>query len=191
MSAQRVISHAAAVRAAAQYFLRRGTVDVDELAAALSVSRATLYRVVGSRELLLGHTLWALCEIRLDAARRARTRDGIEGVLDVTRHFAAGLTDAKGLIRFVTAETELADRVMYSVSGVVHPRVVATQKEIFLEAGWRPGPGPAVDLDRLAYLYTRMAEAALYAELLFAQQHELGAAEKALRALLTDAWPGG
>ena len=189
MSARRVISHEAAVQGAIRYFLRHGTVDVDELATTLAVSRATLYRVVGSRELLLGHVLWELCRHRLDAARRARTRDGIDGVLEVTRHFAAGLPAATGLITFVTTETELADRVMYSTTGVVHPRVVAAQKEIFLEAGCGGGPGAAADLDRLAYLYTRMAEAALYAGVLYEPEPDLGASEKALRALLTDALP--
>ena len=189
MSARRVISHDTAVQGAIRSFVRHGTVDVDELARALSVSRATLYRVVGSRELLLGHVLWELCRLRLNAARAARTRDGIDGVLEVTRHFAAGLLRAEGLIRFVTDETELADRVMYSTAGIVHPRVVAARKEIFLEAGRDRAPDPAVDLDRLAYLYTRMAEAALYAGLLYRPETDVGAAEKALRALLTAAWP--
>lgn len=189
MSARRVIEHAAAVRGAIGYFVEHGTVDMDELATALAVSRATLYRVVGSRELLLGHVLWELCKYRLDAAREARTLDGIDGVVEVTRHFAAGLSSAKGLISFVTSEPELADRVMYSTSGVVHPCLVAAQREIFVEAGCTSAPGPAVDLDRLAYLYIRLAEAALYAELLYEHQPELGASEKALRALLADAWP--
>jgi AcrR family transcriptional regulator len=182
---RRVISHEAAVAGAVRHFLRNGTVDLDELATELAVSRATLYRVVRSREQLLGYVLWTLCELRLNAARAARTRDGVDGVLEVTRHFAAGLTQAHALIRFVTAETELADRVMYSTSGIVHPRVVAAQREIFLEAGC----GPAVDLDRLAYLYTRLAEAALYAGLLYEDGSDFGAPEKALRALLTEVWP--
>ena len=189
VSPRRVISHETVVRGAIRYFLEHGTVDVDELAPVLAVSRATLYRVAGSRELLLGHVLWVLCEIRLDAARRARTRPGIEGVLEVTRHFAAGLPDAKGLITFVTTEPELADRVLSSPAGVVHPRVVAAQKEIFLEAGC--GAGPGVDPDRLAYLYTRMVEVAAYAELLYPQRPDRGPVEQALRALLTEAWPGG
>jgi hypothetical protein len=106
-------------------------VRVFGLAPALAVSRATLYRVAGSRELLLGHVLWTLCEIRLGAARRARTLAGVDGVLEVTRHFCAGLPDAKALI--------------------------------FLEAGCGTTPGSTVDLDRLAYLYTRLVEAAAYA----------------------------
>jgi AcrR family transcriptional regulator len=182
----RVLSQATAVQGAVHYFLEHGTVDLAELATVLAVSRATLYRVVGSRELLLGHVLWELCRHRLDAARRARTRDGIDGVLEVTRIFATGLVAADALITFVTAETELADRIMYSVSGVVHPRVVAAQRDIFLEAGC---PRTS-DLDRLAYLYTRMAEAALYAGLLYPQPG-WATSEKALRALLTDAWPPG
>ena len=185
---RRVISHEAAVAGAVRHFLRNGTVDLDELATELAVSRATLYRVVHSREQLLGHVLWTLCELRLDAARKARTKDGIDGVLEVTRHFAAGLPQAHALITFVTTETELADRVMYSTAGIVHPRVVAAQREIFLEAGCGVPADPGVDLDRLAYLYTRMAEAALYAGLLY-EQSDLDAPEKALRALLTEVWP--
>jgi hypothetical protein len=191
VSPRRVISHETVVRGAIRSFLEHGTVDVDELAPILAVSRATLYRVAGSRELLLGHVLWALCEIRLDAARAARTLDGIEGVLEVTRHFGAGLPDAQGLITFVTTEPELADRVLSSPTGIVHPRVVAAQKAIFLEAGCGAGPGPAVDLDRLAYLYTRMVEVAAYAELLYPERPDRKQVEQALRALLTEAWPGG
>jgi hypothetical protein len=189
MTPRRVISHETAVAKAALYFVQHGTVDLDALATTLAVSRATLYRVVGSRTLLLGHVLWMLCEMRLDAARGARTLDGLDGIVEVTRHFAAGLPSAKGLIHFVTTESELADQVLYSTSGVVHPRLVAAQKEIFLEAGCGATPDQAVDLDRLAYLYIRLAEATLYAELLYQHQPDLGPSEKALRTLLTEAWP--
>ena len=46
--------------AGCEYFLNHATIDMDELALTLAVSRATLYRVVNSRDRLLGEVLWCL-----------------------------------------------------------------------------------------------------------------------------------
>jgi len=185
MTARRVISHEAAVRGGIRYFLKHATIDVDELATALAVSRATLYRVVGSREQLLGNVLWELANHRLAAARRARTCDGVDGVIEVTRLFAAGLASATGLRGFLATERETAIRVLSHPGGVVHERVVAAQKEIFLEVGCPAEPQRSVDLDNLARLYVRMAEAVLYIKLLGGTQVDIDPVENALRALLT------
>lgn len=47
--ARRVVTREQVVRGGCRYFLRHGTVDMDQLASALSISRATLYRVVQPR----------------------------------------------------------------------------------------------------------------------------------------------
>src|SRR3954467_10934199 len=57
---RRAVSREQVTAGACRLFLERGTVDMDELALRLAISRATLYRVVHGRDQLLGDVLWRL-----------------------------------------------------------------------------------------------------------------------------------
>jgi hypothetical protein len=70
----RVISYDEVVAGARRHFLRNGTVDMDELAHELAVSRATLYRAVDGRDRLLGDVLWSFAERIFSRARRRGRR---------------------------------------------------------------------------------------------------------------------
>lgn len=183
--ARRVVSVDEVVRGGCRYFLRHGTVDMRDLAASLAVSRATLYRVVHGRDRLLGDVLWRLGERMLATARRQRTLPGVAGVLEITRRFSAGLLEAEPLRRFLRTEPETAARVLFTAAGDVHRRAVAAQKEILAEVAGDGGPWLSRDLDQLAYLYVRIIESMLYAELLSGRQPDLDLAERAVRQLLT------
>jgi len=154
---------------------------MDILAVELSISRATLYRVVHSRDRLLGAVLWRLGERVLAEARRARTQCGVDGVLQVTRVFCARLRMSAPFRTFLAAEPATAARVLFTASGGVHGRVVAAQHQILLEAG---AAGACPDL---AYLYVRVVESELYAELLTGHPLDPVIAERAARSLLTAA----
>jgi hypothetical protein len=58
----RVITYDAIVAGARRQFLREGTLDMEQLAQELSVSRASLYRAIDGRDRLLGDELWSLAE---------------------------------------------------------------------------------------------------------------------------------
>jgi hypothetical protein len=182
---RRVIDHETVVRGAIDYFLAHATIDMDGLANALSVSRATLYRVEGSRDRLLGDVFWYMADHLLGAARAARRQDGVTGIVEVTRRFAEAVEQATAFRAFLTREPEVAARVLFTVPGRVHRRAVRAQARVFREVGgadtsWLPG-----DPDRLAYLYVRIVESAIYAELLSGQPPDLDLTERTLRALLT------
>jgi len=176
---RRVISEREVVRGACRHFLRHATLDMQLLAVELSISRATLYRVVHSRDRLLGAVLWRLGERVLAEARRARTQSGVDGVLQVTRVFCGRLRMSAPFREFLAAEPATAARVLFTASGGVHGRVVAAQHQILLEAG---AAGACADL---AYLYVRVVESALYAELLTGHAVDPVIAERAARSLLT------
>jgi hypothetical protein len=177
---RRVISERQVVHGASRHFLRHATLDMDILAVELSISRATLYRVVHSRDRLLGAVLWRLGERVLSEARHARTQSGVEGVLQVTRLFCGRLRMSAPFRAFLTAEPATAARVLFTASGGVHQRVVAAQHQIFLEMGTA---GACPDL---AFLYVRVVESALYAELLTGHPVDPVIAERAARSLLTN-----
>src|SRR3982750_4249100 len=90
-ASRRVVSHDQVVRAGIEHFLRRYTVDMEVLAGEMAISRATLYRVAGSRDALLTDILKAITETMFEKARAARTRSGFDGVAEVSRHFGEQL----------------------------------------------------------------------------------------------------
>jgi hypothetical protein len=83
---------------------------------------------------------------------------------------------------FLHAEPATAARVLFTPAGDVHARVVRAQRDILAEAAdpsWSPD-----DLDGAAFLYVRVVESALYAELLGGRPAAAGTAERAARAVL-------
>ncbi|GIF71670.1 QsdR family transcriptional regulator [Asanoa siamensis] len=178
----RVVSQERVVRGGCAFFLRHATVDMAALAETLSVSRATLYRVVPGRDPLLGDVLWRFGGRMLARARAQTSSPGIEGVLETTRRFADGVRQAEAFVAFLRAEPATAARVLFTPAGDVHARVVRAQRDILAEAAdptWTPG-----DLDGAAFLYVRVIESALYAELLRGRPADPDTAERAARAVL-------
>ena len=182
MESRRVISREAVVRGAARQFAVAGSVDMQTLAADLAISRATLYRVAGSRDALLGEALWTLGRRLLDVARAERVRPGVDGVIEVSRIFADRLAAAPPMQTFVGAEPDTAARVLFTPSGAVHRRIVIAQREVFVEAGVA-----AADLSARAFLYVRLMESVLYSDLISGRRVDFTTAEGALRALLAAA----
>lgn len=171
------------VRGGVEYFLEHGTIDMDGLAGILAVSRATLYRVAGSRDRLIGEVLWQLGSHRLAEACRARRRSGVDGVIEVTRHYLTGVRQSSPLRRLVIAEPEVAARVLFAEPGGVHQRFIRAQAAVFREVLGADLDQFAADPEALAYIYIGIVESAVYAELLTGQPADLDRTEQALRAL--------
>ncbi|CAM4048789.1 QsdR family transcriptional regulator [Kibdelosporangium persicum] len=182
---RRVVTRDQVVRGGCRFFLRHGMVDMDGLALTLAISRATLYRVVHSRDGLLGDVLWLLAERTLSRARKQRRRSGVDGVLEVTWRFVEQLRMAAAFRTFLRSEPETAARVLFNASAGVHPRAVSAQREILVEAGGAAESWSAATLDQVAFLYVRIVESALYAELFGGVAIEPELAERAARAVLT------
>ena len=135
MSTVRVLSHATAVHGATGHFLHRGTLDMDVLARELAVSRATPYHTVRSRDDLLGDVLSSLGRRVVDLALAERYPAGVDGVIEVSRRFAAVLKDSEPLRWFAQHEPEAANRILLTTTGRVHLRSVDVQRDLFLRIG--------------------------------------------------------
>jgi AcrR family transcriptional regulator len=183
----RVISYDEIVAGARRHFLRESTLDMEQLAQELAVSRATLYRAVDGRDRLLGDVLWSLAERTYASARRGLTGGGVDAVLEVSHRFTESLMSAQPFRRFLEAEPQTALRVLLTPAGNVHARTVELMREIFAEAfAGREHELPG-DLDSLAYLYVRLRESILYADILSGRRPDPDVAERAVRALLSPA----
>jgi hypothetical protein len=184
-----VITLEQAVDAGCEYFVRKGTLDLEALAVSLAVSRATLYRVVSSRDRLLAAVLWRLAQDCLDRARARRSRDGIDGVLEVVRCFSRQVLASRALRRFIADEPPSASHVLFNPDGGVHGPAVAAAVRLFDEVGLRrtsvAGVRLAGDPRRVAYLLVRIVESVCFAEP--GTRPDLDLAEETIRALLVRA----
>ncbi len=160
----------------------------------LAVSRATLYRVVGSRDRLLTEVLWRLAQRCIDRARARRTRDGIEGVVEVVRLFARQALASRSLRRFIAAEPQTATRVLTTADGGVQQLAIAATTRLFEEVGLAGHASNgalaparlAEDPERVAYLLVRIVESLCFAELA-GTRPDLDLTEQTIRAMLVRA----
>jgi AcrR family transcriptional regulator len=181
----RVLEPRTALRAARRRFAATCTVDLEALADELVVSRATLYRVVGSRDALLGDVLWSFADRFFDEALAATTARGLDRPLEVLRRFGDRMFASPEFRAFLAGEPETAVRVLFTTSGGVHERFVARNRALLADAVARDGLVLRFDVDSLAYVWVRLYESVWYADLLGGSTPDPRLVEHLARALLT------
>jgi AcrR family transcriptional regulator len=181
---QRRVTPADALHAARRRFLRSERVDMNELAHELGIGRATLYRWVGSRDQLLGEVLWSLAEPGLAQARADARGRGAAWVLAVYRRFGDLIVELAPLRHFVKSEPECALRVMTSKASPLQRRVVATFRDVLVEAHARKGLQLRLDPETLAFAMVRIAESFLWADLITGEAPDLAKAREVAKVLL-------
>jgi AcrR family transcriptional regulator len=187
----RVITGADAVRAGRRMFADRATLDMDDLAEQLSVSRATLYRVVSSRDRLLGDVLWSFAGPLYERAVAETAGTGTERVLEVLRRFGTAIMANRQFRAFLAGDPQSAMRVLFGPEGGVHERFVAANRELLLSTAERDGLSLPFGVDPLAYVFSRIFESIWYADLLSGREIDLGVAERVARAVLLVETAGG
>ncbi|MFF4648418.1 QsdR family transcriptional regulator [Streptomyces sp. NPDC001380] len=161
-----------------------GLFEMRELADALGVSRATVYRWAGNRELLLGEVLWDLTGRTLAWAREQARGDGAPYLVEVFERFVVAVDESAPLCRFLLRDPELALRVLTSRHGVVQTRLVAAVRDMLRAAEERGSFRPAIDLDTLAYAAVRLGEAFVCSDVITGTDRDVRRAVDVLRLLL-------
>lgn len=184
----RVVAHADVLRAAERMFDADGRVDLHELAAQLLVSRATLYRVIGSRERLLGDVMWWQGQqVMSYATARVASLSGAERLVQLARAFNERLISYQPLRQFLREDPVLAHHVLFLPEARVHLRFVALWRDLFAEAAARGEITLPFDIDELAFIWVRTGESMLYADLMSGLEPKVELAERMQRLMLSDA----
>lgn len=178
-----------AFRMATQWWLEGRKLNLSALAGELGVSRATLMRWVGSRELLLGEVLWSMVQSTLAAiAAQARERHhlvGVEYLAYVYHNFGRALVNFLPLRRFLDQDPRFAMQVLTSNVSGLSERTVALWESMLREEIEAGRISPQMDTHNLASFSIRIGESAIYSNLICGHPPELESAETALRLLLT------
>lgn len=179
MGGARVVTLDDVVVRARRILLRTGGLDMDALATELAVSRATLYRVVGSRDRVLTEVTWTLIRDLLRQCVEDGRGEGLEWVLDVTRRYTTALSTFEPYETFVRAEPDTVARIVFGADGV-HQRAVVAQRRIFERAGL----GPRHRLHDVANVYVRVVESGMFADVFVGREVRDSVTEQAARAVL-------
>jgi Tetracyclin repressor-like, C-terminal domain len=185
-SLSRVLAYEDAFALARGQFLAHGTIDMNELGEELAVSRATLYRVVGNRDRLLGDVIWALGESTLRRAREetAAGTNGVDRVVETSKRFNEYVVSFEPMRTFLKTEPLTAFRVLFSPTGKVHERAVDAWRALLQDSVEREGIELPFDVDRLAYVLVRSGESMLYADLIGGREPDIELAAMTQRAIL-------
>ena len=188
---KRVLAYDDALARARARFIADGGLDMEALAAELGVSRATLYRVVGNRDRLLGDVIWDLGERTLERAIQETPLEppGTERIVATSKRFNEYVMAFEPLRNFLKDEPLTAFRVLFSPAGGVHERAVAAWRNMLEEAAGRGEIDPPFDPDKLAYVLVRTGESMLYADLIAGREPDIELAASIQRAVLEARMP--
>jgi len=173
-----------ALRLAREQWLGTGRLDMGRLAAELGVSRATLYRWVGTKEQLLGEVLWTFAQNAIRDARAAARGSGPDYLADSIQHYMRAASEFEPVTRLVEQDPELALRVLASKHSPMQRRSIAAMRSQLAEQVQAGALQPALDLDDLAYLIVRIVESYLYSDVIAGRSPDIERAVEAIRVLL-------
>lgn len=173
-----------AFRAARATFIAPQRLDMQVLAAQLDISRATLYRWVGSRDDLLVEILWSLTDRTISRRLREAPHGQRERLASVLGQFVRDSVTFPGMVRFLDEEGDYAVRLLTIADHGFHPRLVSLLTALIeQEVAEDRCTGPASAAE-LAYAATRIIESFVHRRVLAGQDPDPHAATRVLTALL-------
>jgi AcrR family transcriptional regulator len=184
--AERRPAPADALRLAREKFLAGHRLDMQQLAAELGVNRATLYRWVGSKELLLGEVISSLSVAAHKRARAELDGSGPAYIAAVTERVLAGILTNEPMQRFLEHDPAYALRVLTSKESTVQRRGMEATRELLEEQAALGALDTPADLEDLAYVIMRIGESFVYSDVITGSQPDVKKAGQMVRLLLGD-----
>jgi AcrR family transcriptional regulator len=146
-------------------WLESKRISIGDLAAAVGVSRVTLYRWVGSKERLIEEVLWSFAKPTFENAIQETPGNGVEHVVEVHRRFMTDLATFEPMRRFVHENPTAAIRIQTNDPQSAHGRLIeanATHLAQQASAGYLQLPTSAA---RMAEMISFSGGALLYSAL--------------------------
>lgn len=175
-------THQCIVRAARRALVAGDPVDVGKVASEVGVDRATIFRRVGRRDVLLAEALWlTTSEIAWPTSLAAHPIGTPHRGAEVLRTFARLLIDEPWFRVFLERDAQRALRILTTAAAPVQSRMVALVSDLIDAEPPSPVDLPAAEL---AFLAVRVTESFVYADLIAGGTPDADAAYKVLVALL-------
>lgn len=168
---------------ARQHWLKGERIHLASLAEELGIGRATLFRWVGNKDLLLGEVLWSLYDPLREKVMAQTPGHGIDYIVEVYRRINRTLLSASPLRNFIGQDPEYALRILTSSSSTVHSRVVKANTRMLREQIAAGRLNPPMKTESLSYFMIRLAESCLYSDVICGRPPRLEELEEACTAV--------
>ncbi|MFO7530131.1 MAG: QsdR family transcriptional regulator [Marinobacter sp.] len=176
-----------AFKRARRMWLKGERVHLASLSDELNIGRATLFRWVGNKDLLIGEVLWSLYEpLRLEALATT-PGEGVDYIVGVYRKINSTILHFEPLRRFINQDPEYALRILTSSQSTLHARTVEANTRTLKDQVAQGKINPPMSVDSLSYFMVRLAESCLYSDIIGGREprdEELEDACTAVRILL-------
>lgn len=169
---------------ARQWWFEGRRLNLGALADEVGVSRATIFRWVGNRDLLLSEILWSMYSQTLEMSISEAQGSGVDYLVDIYRRLGSVAVSFSPLKQFLTQDPEYALRVLTSDATNYHERIVAAWKELLDEQVNAGAIKPQMSTADLASLIVRINEGCFYSDLIAGRKHDLEIACRAFELLL-------
>jgi len=168
-------------------WLKGERIHLASLSDELHIGRATLFRWVGNKDLLIGEVLWSLYEpLRLEALATT-PGEGVDYIVGVYRKINSTILHFEPLRRFINQDPEYALRILTSSQSTLHARTVEANTRTLKDQIAQGKINPPMSVDSLSYFMVRLAESCLYSDIIGGREpreEELEDACTAVRILL-------
>lgn len=104
-------------------------IGIGDLAKEVGVSRGTVYRWVGNKDLLLHEILWSLAKPTLEKAIKETPGTGIEHIIGVRRRFMTEMMGFPPMRRFISEDPKYALRIQTKDPRSAHYRYIKATAE--------------------------------------------------------------
>ena len=176
-----------AFRRARRMWLKGERIHLASLSDDLGIGRATLFRWVGNKDLLIGEVLWSLYDpLRLEAIANTPGK-GVDFIVGVYRRTNSTILHFEPLRRFINQDPEYALKILTSSQSILHTRTVETNTRMLKEQVASGHIKPPMNIYSLSDFMVRLAESCLYSDIIGGREPrnaELEDACTAVRILL-------
>lgn len=165
-------------------WLKGERIEIGGLAEELGVARATVFRWVGTRDLLIAEVIWYLFDMMWEQAASNAQGTGADYAADFTRRLMDLVLEAEPFRRFMEQNPEFALRILTSKEGPMQARVINAVTRMLEEQVEAGHCDPSLGVEDLAYVMVRIVESCLYSDQITGRQPNVNATCEAIRILV-------
>ncbi len=163
-------------------WLRGERISLNDLADTVGIGRTTLFRWVGTKELLMAEIIWSVYEPTLQDARRKAPGTGADYIANVCHFTMTAAINSVPLRQFISDDPQFALQILTSTR-LLQERRLNAMKQLLADELEKGTIAPAMEVDSLALVIIRLTESFSYSDLIVGRAPAIDEAYKAIRTL--------
>lgn len=168
---------------AKKYWLNCQRLNLGSMAEELGVSRATLFRWIGNKDLLMGEIIWSVYKPTVLHIRDECKSEGVDYVVDVFREVNKKVFSSKPFRHFLMSDGQYALSIISSKNSAFHARMVSINTELLQREVDRGHIKPYMSINSMSYFMVRIGESCTFSEMILDQEPDLEQLEDACTAV--------